>query len=112
MNKVNFSKIENYQNGWFLGAFHPTMFFTKDFEVAIFYIKKGTKSDKHYHKICDEYNVIVDGECTIVSEGIKHDLTKGDIFHFEKGVKTDVEYTQDTSLVVIKVPSHPGDKHW
>lgn len=109
---VVFDNIENYKNhrGWIIGNFSPAVFRTNDFETAIFYIKKGEKSPIHWHEKTLEVNVIISGSCLVMSEGIKHKLKAGDIFTFPPKVKSCVEYTSDTVLIVIKSPSNPLDK--
>lgn len=111
---VVFDNISNYKKhrNWIIGDFEPSLLKTKDFEVAVFYINKGQRSDLHVHLECLEVNIIITGECLVNSGGVKHRLSDGDIFTFPKGVKTDVEYTKDTTLVIIKTPSVPDDKHW
>lgn len=111
---VVFDKISNYKNhrNWIIGAFEPSLLKTKDFEVAVFYIKKGEKSDNHFHAEALEVNIIITGECLVSSAGIKHKLKDGDVFTFPPKVKSNVEYTADTTLIVIKTPSIPGDKYW
>jgi len=36
-------KLKNFTRGWFIGNFKPTLFSTKDFEIAIKQYKKGDK---------------------------------------------------------------------
>lgn len=111
---VIFDKIDNYKNyrNWIIGNFEPSLLKTEDFEIAVFNIKKGEKSDRHYHSKSVELNIIISGECLVNCSGIKHKLKAGDIFCFPPKVKSDVHYTSDTVLIVIKTPSIPGDKHW
>jgi len=107
--EVTFDRIENYGR-WIFGDFRPALHRTKDFEVGLFRIPKGEKSVPHFHEITQEWNLIISGSCLVYSAGIKHKLGEGDIFFFDKGVVSNVEYTSDTVLVVIKVPSNPSDK--
>lgn len=109
---VIFDNVKNYKKdrGWLIGAFNPSILFTEDFEVAIFHMKAGTKTPTHCHLKCVEINIIITGECLVKSGGLKHRLSDEDIFSFPKGVKSSVEYTKDTTLIVIKTPSIPSDK--
>lgn len=110
--EVIFGDTKDYK-GWFIGAFTPSLIPTKDFEVAIFDIKKGHESDLHYHKLAFEINVVIEGECLVTNSGIKTRLKSGGIFCFPAGVKTCVKYVKDTKLLVIKFPSVPfGDKFY
>ncbi len=106
---VIISNLEKFKN-WFIGDFENSFLRTKDFEVAVFKIKKGEKSDGHAHAHIVEINLIVSGEAVIVIDGIKHKLKEGDIFTFPPKVRTFVTYTKDTTLVCVKSPSIPGDK--
>ncbi len=109
-NNVIFTKLNNFKSPWIFGDFSESVLRTKDFEVGFFFLKRGDKSIPHKHLKCIEYNVIITGECLVTSNAIKHKLRAGDIFIFEKGVPSYVEYTADTTLVVIKTPSIPMDK--
>jgi hypothetical protein len=95
-----------FWHGWFIGDF-PSIFKTKDFEVAVMRFKKGTKPDRHFHKIATEYNVIIYGKIKIKN----NTFYKDDIFIFKPNEISDVEFLSDTCLVVIKIPSVKNDKY-
>lgn len=96
---------------WAIGNFKPSILKTEEFELGIFQIKKGEKGDGHWHTAI-ELNFIIEGECVVVSEGIKHKLKTGQIFIYPPKVKSNVSYTKDTTLIVIKVPSLQNDKFY
>ena len=54
-------KLEKFTKGWFIGNFDPTLVQTRDFEVAVKYYRKGDTDQIHYHKVADEYTVIING---------------------------------------------------
>ena len=38
------SKIDSFTKGWFIGDFKPTLLWTKDFEAAMKFYKKGVST--------------------------------------------------------------------
>ena len=47
---MNITKLSDYTRGWIIGDFEPSIFRTKDFEVAVLNHKKDEKWIAHYHK--------------------------------------------------------------
>ena len=104
---MKIDKISNMFKGWFIGDFEPTLFNTKDFEVAVKYYKCGDYEESHTHKISTEFTVIIDGE--VEMNKIKY--KKGDIIIIEPNEYTDFKCLKDTSTVVIKTPCSKNDKY-
>lgn len=102
-----FANIKSYKNGWFIGNFEPTLFLTKDFEVAHHSYKKGFVGEPHIHKISTEYNYILSGKLIVSNK----ELSIGDIFIYEPGEISNVVFLEDTELIIIKTPSIPSDKY-
>lgn len=102
-----FSNIKNYTNGWFIGAFSPTLKHTKDVEIAHHFYRKDFKAVPHTHKVATEYNYVVDGDLVVSGKR----LGKGDIFVYEPNEVADVIFLEDTNLIIVKLPSLPGDKY-
>jgi quercetin dioxygenase-like cupin family protein len=98
--------LNDMKNGWFIGDFEPSVFKTKDFEVAVMTHKKGEYWPKHYHEKADEYNVLLDGRMRIHNRNIN----PGDIFIINKMEVADPIFLEDCRVLVIKTPSVPGDK--
>lgn len=99
-------KLENFINGWFIGNFEPSVFNTREFEVAI---KKYNKTDKempHYQLFATEITVVVSGEINLGSEK----YATGDIIVIEPLEVADFQALTDVTLVCIKFPSDPNDK--
>lgn len=94
-------------DGWIVGAFDPTVFKTKEFEVAHQHYKKGYKYPTHTHKLTTEINYIIKG--SVIASGCK--LSSGEIFVYSPGEKVSIKFTENTDLIVIKVPSTIGDKY-
>jgi len=99
---------KKFKNGWYIGAFEPSILNTKDFEVSHQFHKKGFVSTPHYHKISNEYNYIVNGSVLVNHQ---HHLKRGDTFIYEPNEISDVEFLEDTDMIVVRVPSAPGDKY-
>lgn len=99
-------KLNTMKGGWFIGDFEPSILKTKNFEVGIMSHSKGEKWPKHYHVKADEYNVLLQGKMIIQNV----ELNTGDIFVIEKMEIADPIFLEDCKVLVVKVPSVPGDK--
>jgi hypothetical protein len=102
------SNIKYFKNGWFIGNFDPTLFKSKDFEIAHHFYLKDFKGDRHIHKIATEYNYILSGK--LIASG--KELSSGDIFIYSPSDVSDVIFLEDTHLIIVKTPSIPNDKYF
>ena len=103
-------KVYNYQDmvkGWFVGAFTPTAFNTKDVEVGVKKYKKGAYEERHHHKIATELTFILEGKVRM--NGVEYQ--SGDIISIAPNESTDFEVLEDTTTVVVKVPGASNDKY-
>jgi hypothetical protein len=100
--------IENFKNGWIVGNFEPSLFKSESVDIGILFLKSGEKGDGHFHKIHTEYNIIINGKAKI-NENI---LINGDIFIYNPFEKSNVEYLEDTTLLVVKTPATKNDKYY
>lgn len=100
-------KISDCTNGWFIGDFEPCVLRTPAFEAAHHFYEKGFKGTPHIHKVATEYNYIVRGK--LVASGKM--LSDGDIFVYGPSDVSEVEFLEDTDLLIIKTPSVPDDKY-
>lgn len=100
--------IKDFKNGWIVGDFQPSLFISKHLDIGVLYLKKGQVGDGHFHKKHIEYNIIINGKAKI-NDKI---LNNGDIFIYDKLQKSNVEYLEDTILLVIKNPSTKNDKYY
>lgn len=101
------SNIKSFTNGWFIGNFEPSLLKTKDVEIAHHFYTKDYKGISHMHKIATEYNYIVSGR--LIASG--KNLGNGDIFVYEPNDISNVSFLEDTNIIIIKMPSIPGDKY-
>jgi len=100
-------KMFEMRGGWFIGDFEPSVFKTKDFEVAFLKHHKGQKWPSHYHAIAKEINYLVKGKMKIQNKI----LVQGDIFIFEPKEIANPEFLEDCEVLVVKIPSVIGDKY-
>ena len=101
------NNLDKMVNGWFIGAFEPTVISTEAFEVAVKKYSAGEKESAHHHKIATEVTLILNGE--VLMNGQK--WIDGDIITLNPGEVTDFEALTDVVTVVVKTPSVNDDKY-
>jgi hypothetical protein len=101
------ANIKDFKAGWFIGDFEPALFRTKDFEIAHHFYPRGFKGTPHTHRVATEVNYIVSGK--LIASGSS--LGSGDIFTYYPHDVSNVEFLEDTQLIVVKFPSVPSDKY-
>ena len=92
--------------GWFIGDFPEAVFRTKDFEVC-WQTNPPGHAISHYHKVITEITLVVSGR--VLTNGTIY--SSGDIYIFEPGDISQTEYLEETSVLTVKTPSIPSDKH-
>lgn len=102
------ANIKDFIGGWFVGNFEPTLFKTRFIEVAHHKYTSGHKSDGHYHREATEINYIVKGRARVNG----FELESGDIWVYFPCEITDVEFLENTDLIIIKSPSCQDDKYY
>lgn len=100
-------RLQDMNGGWFVGNFLPTSLKTSDCEVACKHYKKGDAEEAHVHKVATEITLIVEG--LVKMNDVIYE--PGDIVVLEPGDATDFQALEDTTNVVVKVPSITGDKY-
>ena len=103
---MQFHKLSDFHRGWIIGDFTPSIFRTSDFEVCVTHHQKDEPTVSHYHARSKEYNIVLEGEIWVSGKALK----KGDIFVYEENENSNVRFSSDTSLLVVRVPSLPDDK--
>lgn len=101
------AKLNEMVKGWFVGNFEPTLYKTKDVEVAVKRYCAGDSEAKHYHKIATEMTVIVSGVVRMNGKEYKED----DIIVIEPGDATDFYAITDAVTAVVKLPGANNDKY-
>src|SRR4051794_17961687 len=104
MKHFNFADMKG---GWFVGDFSPSAFRTNAVEVCYKHHPVGERWPTHFHALATEINLLVRGSMRLNDT----DLKLGDIFILEPGELATPEFLSNCELVVVKVPSIPGDKH-
>lgn len=104
---MDVSNIKDFKNGWFIGNFQPSIFRNPFFEVAHHQHKAGYTGQQHTHKVATEVTYIVKGYLT--ASGTP--LSAGDMFTYYPNEIANVQFHEDTDLIVIKWPSVPNDKY-
>lgn len=101
-------KLADMIKGWFVGHFAPTVYQTKDVEVAVKHYQAGDKEARHVHKIATEITVVVSGEVALNGQR----FSAGDIISLPPNEAADFVCLTAATTVVVKVPSVPNDKYF
>lgn len=99
--------IENMIGGWFVGDFQPSVLQSQAVEVAVKWYSQGHTEDTHIHKLADEVTVIISGSARINGEM----FYPGDIVMIHRGEAASFHAIEQTSTVVVKMPSVRNDKY-
>lgn len=100
-------KISNFESGWFIGDFEPSIAKKLGFEAGYKFHKKGEFWSKHYHLVATEYNYLISGKMMINDT----EINAGDIFIIPPKEVSAPVFLEDCQVFIIKVPSVPGDKY-
>lgn len=100
-------QADMFSNGWFVGDFDKTAYRTASCEVSYKEHAAGEYWAAHYHKLGDEINYLISGTMEINGERLEAPV----VFLIEKGEISRPTFITDVKLVVVKVPSIPGDKY-
>jgi hypothetical protein len=101
-----FANISEYHRGWFIGDFEPSLERLKTFEACYTSHKRDETSDPHYHTSSTEINLVISGKLLVNGKL----LEEGGIFIYDKNEVSDVQFVEDTKLLIIRIPSAPNDK--
>ena len=104
---MNVRKITEMKKGWFIGNFEPSLLKTNDVEVAVKKYHKGDYETAHYHKLAQEFTVIISGRVRMFGQ----DFSEGDIIVVDPGDVTTFTALTDTVNVVVKIPGANNDKY-
>lgn len=98
---------EQFKGGWFVGDFEPTAYQTSSCEVSYKEHHAGEYWASHYHLVGDEINYLISGTMEINGTLLEAPV----VFLIEKGEISRPTFITDVKLIVVKVPSVPGDKY-
>jgi|GEM_PF-832809 len=114
--------LKHFTRGWLVGNFEPSIEKREDIEVGIQKYSKGEEHPGHYHKISDEFNVVISGKCKFrfytkdEQPGDKWNITDNitletnDIIKIDKNQATSFEAVEDCVILCIKTSSVINDK--
>lgn len=105
--KMEVHKLSEMFRGWFVGDFNPTLFRTRDVEVAVKTYPAGASDEAHVHKIATEITVIVSGYARMNGQTV----TAGDIIVVKPGEACAFETLTDVTTTVVKIPGATNDKY-
>jgi hypothetical protein len=104
---VKVDHLERMIKGWFVGDFEPTLYRTRDVEVAVKHYVAGDHEGVHHHAIATELTVIVAGAARMSGR----DLGPGEIVVLEPGQASDFTALTDVTAVAVKIPGAKDDKY-
>lgn len=108
-------EIKNFTGGWFVGNFSPTLFSSKEVEVACKDYEAGIVEKAHYHKIATELTLVTEGFAKfVINPGTLEETEKtifpGQIATIEPGTIVQFHALTNVKTVVVKYPSVKNDK--
>ena len=101
------SDLSNYTRGWLVGNFDPAIFKRDNVEVALKTYTAGETEKAHYHKLFDEFTVILNGRVSINNIIYEKESI---VCIPAKGVSS-FKAIEDTKTLVIRTGSNPNDKY-
>jgi mannose-6-phosphate isomerase-like protein (cupin superfamily) len=102
----DFYNLRDFQRGWIVGNFEPSIERIEACEVSIMHHKAGEETTPHFHTSSREINVVISGKLLVD----KKPLVSNDIFTYNANEISNVEFLSDTVLCIIRIPSAPNDK--
>ena len=99
-------EMSEFQNGWIIGNFQPSIFQNREFEIAVKRYNSGEIEQKHFQKTATEITFVISGKIRMNEEII----VENQIIELSPSEEYDFEALEKTILVCIKYPSLPEDK--
>ena len=99
-------ELSEFENGWIIGNFNPSIFHNREFEIAVKRYNTGETEHKHFQKTATEVTFVVSGKIRMNEEI----LVGNQIIELSPSEEYDFEALEKTVLVCIKYPSLPEDK--
>lgn len=98
--------LSDYQDGWVVGDFAPSIIRTPNFEVSVKRYSAGDTEAEHFQLLSTEITIVVSGSCRLGDQI----LSTGDVAEIPPLESASFEALDDTVVVAIKTPSLPSDK--
>ncbi len=93
--------LKTMKDGWYVGAFNPTAFYTNAFEINYRVHKAGEYWHPHTHTIVTEINLLIEGRMRICGE----EVNTGQIFIIKPGEIAAPIFIEDCKIICTKIPS-------
>lgn len=107
MNELKVFRLESMTKGWFVGAFHPSVYQTSEVEVGVKTYKAGDYDPVHHHKLATEITLLMRGRALIGGQ----EICAGDIVLVPRNHAVDFHVLEDCETVVVKIPGASDDKY-
>jgi hypothetical protein len=104
---MEYFKLDDMLNGWFIGNFEPSLYNTNEVEVAIKKYKAGDFENAHYHKIATEFTAVIRGEVEMNGRRFR----ENEIIKIAPNVITSFKAITDVITLVVKLPGANNDKY-
>ena len=98
--------VNGFIGGWFVGDFAETAYRTPACEVSYKKHAAGEYWPAHYHAQADEINYLITGKMEINGTQLEGPV----VFVIHKNEIAKPMFHTDVTLIVVKLPSLPGDK--
>ena len=103
---MNRYDLKEFENGWIIGNFSPSILRNENFEIAIKRYHPGDTEVRHYQRIATEVTFVVSGKIRMNDEIIE----ENQIIELLSLEEFDFEALEKSVVVCIKYPSIPNDK--
>ena len=103
---MNRYDLKEFENGWIIGNFSPSILRNENFEIAIKRYNPGDTEVRHYQRIATEVTFVVSGKIRMNDEIIE----ENQIIELLSLEEFDFEALEKSVVVCIKYPSIPNDK--
>ena len=96
-----------FKKGWFIGNFEPSLKLTDSFEIAYKEYDENFTEAPHYHKIAEEYTIVVQGQVNVNGKVFR----EGEIIYLKPYEVSSFKTLSKAKTVVVKIPSVKDDKY-
>jgi hypothetical protein len=98
--------LTEFENGWIIGNFFPSILRNENFEIAIKRYNLGDTEVRHYQRIATEVTFVVSGKIRMNDQIV----VENQIIELQSLEEYDFEALEKSVVVCIKYPSIPKDK--
>lgn len=104
---MRFHQLSQMVGGWMVGDFEPSCIRTTACEVSCRAYKAGDSEPRHVHRVATELTLVASGRVAMNGKV----LSAGEIIVLDPGDDTDFVALEDSTTVIVKMPSVIGDKY-